>query len=111
MARMTERFDPHVFDAPNMRDAYQQCWDEATAVSVEGYVDDWILDTLPWGFDLADIGVPVFSWFGENDVIVSRSHAERVSAEIPQSVTVGCAECRHYVPIAHWPEILAQTEL
>ena len=108
---MTERFDPHVFDAPNMRDAYQRCWDEATDSSVEGYVDDWILSTLPWDFQLRDIAVPVFSWFGENDVLVPRNEAERVSAEIPQSVSIGCPDCRHYVPIAHWPEILEQTAL
>jgi len=53
----------------------------------------------------------VFSWFGENDVLVPRNEAERVSAEVPQSVSIGCPDCRHYVPIAHWPEILEQTAL
>lgn len=108
VTRMTERFDPSVFDAPQMRELYQASWDEASAVSVEGYVDDWILRTIPWGFDLADIDVPVFVWFGEGDVIVPRSHADTLAASIPGSAAFGCADCRHYVPVGHWPEILDQ---
>jgi pimeloyl-ACP methyl ester carboxylesterase len=108
VTRMTERFDPSVFDAPRMRELYQASWDEASAVSVEGYVDDWILDTVPWGFDLADIDVPVFVWFGEGDVIVPRSHADALAASIPASAAFGCPDCRHYVPVGHWPEILHQ---
>ena len=80
--RMTERFDPTVFDAPNMRELVQAMWDEATAVSTEGYVDDWILGTLPWGFELADVQAPSFVWFGEQDAVVPRSDAEALTAAL-----------------------------
>jgi hypothetical protein len=62
VTRMTEQFDPRVYDAPGMREIYQANWDEASAVSVEGYVDDWILDVVPWPFSLRDVSPPVFAW-------------------------------------------------
>jgi pimeloyl-ACP methyl ester carboxylesterase len=108
VTRMTERFDPTVFDAPNMRALYQASWDEASAVSIEGVVDDWILNTRPWAFELAGVDRPVFVWFGEQDPLVARSHAETFAAELPHSESFGCSECRHYVPVAHWPQILEQ---
>jgi pimeloyl-ACP methyl ester carboxylesterase len=106
--RMTERFDPTVFDAPNMRELFQTMWDEATAVSTEGYVDDWILGTLPWGFDLADVQAPSFVWFGAQDALVPRSDAEALTGALRHSTPFGCPDCRHYVPVAHWPQILQQ---
>jgi pimeloyl-ACP methyl ester carboxylesterase len=108
VTRMTARFDPRVYDAPQMREIYQANWDEASAVSVEGYVDDWILGRLPWPFELADIAVPVFSWFGENDGIVSPSHGIAIAERAPRGSLHGCPKCRHYVPVGHWPEILEQ---
>jgi pimeloyl-ACP methyl ester carboxylesterase len=108
VTRMTERFDPHVFDAPQMRELYQSSWDEATAVSLEGYVDDWIVHTRPWDFELADVRMPVSVWYGEQDPIVTQDHAATIVDQTPHSRPFGCPECRHYVAVAHWPEILEQ---
>jgi len=106
--RMTEQYNPQVFDAPHMRELYQRSWNEGTAVSVEGYVDDWIVRRRPYGFELSDIDVCVFVWFGEQDVICPRWHADALVASIGTSTAFGCPDCRHYVPIGHWPEILNQ---
>jgi pimeloyl-ACP methyl ester carboxylesterase len=105
---MTERFDPHVYDAPQMRELYQASWDEATAVSLEGYVDDWIIHTRPLDFGLAEVTVPVSVWYGEQDPIVTKDHADTILDETPDSRPFGCPECRHDVAVAHWPEILEQ---
>jgi pimeloyl-ACP methyl ester carboxylesterase len=106
VTRMTERFDPTVYEAPQMRELYQANWDEATVSSIEGYVDDWILSTLPWDFDLADLRVPVYVWYGEGDVIVPQAHAATIAARTQKGQVFACPQCRHYVPVAHWPEIL-----
>ena len=60
---MTERFDPTVFDAPQMRELLQTMWDEATVVSIEGYVDDWILAARPWDLEPSTSRLSVsFGW-------------------------------------------------
>jgi pimeloyl-ACP methyl ester carboxylesterase len=108
LLRLTERFSPAVLSAPGMRETFVAWMEEAAAVTIEGYVDDWIAGVDAWGFDLADVVVPVFSWFGEQDPLVGRHHAELHATHIPRCQSFGCPECRHFVPIAHWPEILAQ---
>jgi pimeloyl-ACP methyl ester carboxylesterase len=77
-------------------------------ISTDGYVDDSIAGICPWGFHLADVEVPVFNWFGEHDDVVGRHHAEQLAAQIPHCQSFGCPDCDHFVPIAHWPQILTQ---
>jgi pimeloyl-ACP methyl ester carboxylesterase len=107
--RMTEQYNPQVFDAPMMRELYQRSWNEGSAVSVEGYVDDWIVRRRPYDFELDDIDVPAFVWFGQQDVLCPTWHADALVASMRNSTVFGCPDCRHYVPIGHWPEILDQS--
>jgi pimeloyl-ACP methyl ester carboxylesterase len=108
VTRMTERFDPTVYDAPEMRAVYQKNWDEASALSVEGYVDDWIVSLLPWGFELEDITVPVHVWYGERDVLVPIDDGLKIAGDVRHGTAHACPHCAHYVPVGHWPEILQQ---
>ena len=39
---------------------------------VDGWIDDCIAMTRPWGFDPAAIKVPVSIWYGPNDVLCPR---------------------------------------
>jgi pimeloyl-ACP methyl ester carboxylesterase len=91
-----------------MREVYQANWDEASAASVDGYVDDWIVSVLPWGFELADITVPVRACYGEQDVLVPVEDGLTIAAGACHGTAHGCPVCRHYVPVGHWPEILEQ---
>jgi pimeloyl-ACP methyl ester carboxylesterase len=50
---------------------------------VDGWVDDVIAMTRPWGFDLAQVGVPVSVWYGPKDVLSPRGHAEWLLAHVP----------------------------
>jgi pimeloyl-ACP methyl ester carboxylesterase len=108
LLRLTERFSPATLKAPGMRDAFVAWMEEAAAITIEGYVDDWIANCRPWGFELTDVDVPAFSWYGEQDVLVGRHHGELLAAQIPNCESFGCPDCRHFVPIAHWPQILEQ---
>ena len=108
VTRMTDRYDPTVYRAADMRDVYQANWDEASAVSVEGYVNDWIVSVLPWGFELADITAPVHAWYGEQDVLVPVEDGLTIATGVRHGTAHGCPYCRHYVPVGHWPEILEQ---
>jgi pimeloyl-ACP methyl ester carboxylesterase len=106
IVRTTEQEDPAVFDAPQMRILLQELCDEATAITPEGYVDDWIVSTLDWPFELSDVTAPSYVWFGERDDLVAPSHAHALTAGLPGGRSIGCADCGHFVPIAHWPQIL-----
>jgi pimeloyl-ACP methyl ester carboxylesterase len=107
LLRLTERFDPDVLTAPGMRDAFEAWMLEAGRIGIEGYIDDWIAEVLPQ-VDLAAVATPTQIWFGELDPIVPPEHAEILAALLQRSTTNGCPSCRHFVPVAHWPEILNQ---
>jgi pimeloyl-ACP methyl ester carboxylesterase len=50
---------------------------------IDGWIDDCLAFTRPWGFDPSFITVPVSIWYGVHDVLVSRAHAEYLVATIP----------------------------
>jgi pimeloyl-ACP methyl ester carboxylesterase len=50
---------------------------------VDGWIDDMIAMTRPWGFQLAQINVPVSVWYGPKDVLSPRGHAEWLIAHLP----------------------------
>jgi hypothetical protein len=58
--RTTQQLNLEVFGAPLMREPYHRTWNEGSAVSIDGYVDDWIVRRRPWGFELDDIDVSMY---------------------------------------------------
>jgi pimeloyl-ACP methyl ester carboxylesterase len=50
---------------------------------VDGWIDDCIAMTRPWGFGLSDIEVPVSIWYGPDDVLCPRPHAEWLLSHVP----------------------------
>jgi pimeloyl-ACP methyl ester carboxylesterase len=48
-------------------------------------INDLILFTRPWGFDLADVRVPVRWWHGDDDHIVPFRHGQHVVDRLPDA--------------------------
>jgi hypothetical protein len=71
--------------------------------SHDGWVDDHIAFAHPWGFQLADIRIPVGLWYGSADEQFSK-YADILAAEIPH------AERKPYVG-GHIPPVNAYREL
>jgi pimeloyl-ACP methyl ester carboxylesterase len=92
------RRDPDTFEIPGVapvdRDALKDpenrrmflaSFAEAFAQGADGVVQDQVLVTQPWGFDVSAIRVPTVFWHGTADRTVPARVATAMSARIPQS--------------------------
>lgn len=55
---------------------------------VWGWVDDDLAFIQPWGFDIAEITVPVEVRYGEKDVLVPAAHGAWLGAHVPGATVV-----------------------
>jgi pimeloyl-ACP methyl ester carboxylesterase len=53
------------------------------APGVDGWVDDDLLFARPWGFDVADLSVPVVLTYGRTDHLVPPAHGDWLAAHVP----------------------------
>ncbi|WP_265444745.1 alpha/beta fold hydrolase [Flexivirga meconopsidis] len=56
---------------------------EALKNGVDGWADDDLAFTQPWGFELGSITVPTFVWQGSLDLMVPFAHGQWLAANIP----------------------------
>ncbi len=54
----------------------------------DGWVDDGIAFTRPWGFEVESIRVPVYLAYGRSDTLVPAAHGDWLAARIPSAKVV-----------------------
>jgi pimeloyl-ACP methyl ester carboxylesterase len=56
---------------------------EAMRSGVEGWFEDDMAFTRPWGFELAEISVPTMIWQGSADLMVPFAHGQWLASQLP----------------------------
>lgn len=56
---------------------------EALRTGVDGWVDDDLAFTKPWGFELDAVKVPVFLWHGAEDRMAPFAHGQWLAEHVP----------------------------
>ncbi len=84
----------------------------ACAQGTIGWREDGLAIMANWGFDLAEIRVPVTIWQGREDAMVPFSHGEWLAANVPGAHAHLFEDEGHISLVMRLPEILADlTEL
>ena len=60
-----------------------QVFAKAVETGIHGWWEDDIAMTIPWGFDLAEITVPVAVWTGRQDRFISPNHSVWLAQRVP----------------------------
>jgi pimeloyl-ACP methyl ester carboxylesterase len=68
---------------PEMMQIIRESTSEQAVKGVYGWADDDLAFTRPWGFDVAEITVPVLIRYGITDVLVPRAHGEWLAGHVP----------------------------
>ena len=71
-----------------------------TGTVKDGRVDEYRVWAQPWGFDLADVKLPVHLWQGDADQMVPMAHAEDMAVRLP-SATLHRLPGEGHVSIQH----------
>ena len=99
--------DRHVLARPEVRGLMIANSAELYRHGGRGMYDEALVLARPWGFDLGDLGVPVYIWHGELDQSVPLGMPLYLARSIPDSRVTILPGHGHHVLYSHWPEILA----
>jgi hypothetical protein len=63
---------------------------------LDGWIDDYLALSRPWGFDLGKSVAPISIWYGSEDENTTHEHTEWLLANVPEAE-------RHECPGGHDP--------
>jgi pimeloyl-ACP methyl ester carboxylesterase len=85
----------------------RSCTQDGLAPGSQGWWDDNSMQLRPWGFDLADISVPVLLLHGRQDMLVPATHGEWLARHIPGVEARLLGDDGHDTITDHVPEVHA----
>lgn len=98
--------EKNVVDDTALRRIIAKTHAEALSETADGWIDDVIALSRPWGFELSEITAPVKLWYGRDDVFSPPGHTHWLAKRMPKAnvdVEVGTA---HFGAVEILPQIL-----
>jgi len=80
---------------------------EALRDGPDGWIDDVLAFSSPWGFEVADIRVPVLLWAGEMDVFSPVTHTRWLGDHIPGALVQIQPESAHFDALKALADVMA----
>jgi pimeloyl-ACP methyl ester carboxylesterase len=80
--------DVAILSDPRIHTIMRESVTDMFAHGAWGWIDDDLAFTWPWGFDVAEIKVPVEIRFGNDDVLVPASHGRWLASHVPGATVV-----------------------
>jgi pimeloyl-ACP methyl ester carboxylesterase len=80
---------------------------EALSVSADGWIDDSLAFCSDWGFEPADVKVPVLVWHGQDDVFSPVAHSRWLADRIPNASILIQPRAAHFAAFEAMPDVLA----
>jgi len=84
-AYVQPRGDKELLARPEFRAMFLDDLLNGARFQVSAPLSDVILFTLPWGFEAADVQVPVHWWHGDSDHIIPHAHGVHMVERLPQA--------------------------
>ena len=102
--------DRRIVDDLGIRRLLTQTYAEALRDGADGWIDDVRAFSNPWGFDLADIKVPVLLWHGSEDVFSPVAHTKWLASQIPRAEVEVQRGAAHFDAVEVLPRVLARVK-
>jgi pimeloyl-ACP methyl ester carboxylesterase len=107
MAKQLPAADAGILARPEMKRMLLREAKRASATTAKAAAQDFEIFSRDWGFQLADIKVPVHLWQGDADRNVPLAHARRMAAAIPGSILHEVPGGGHLMSLDRTYEILS----
>lgn len=98
--------DQEVLSEPELRRRMIANSTELYRQGGRGMYDEALVLARPWGFEFADIRVPVEIWHGERDEVVPFAMSAHLAESIPGARLKVFPDEGHHLLYSHWPDIL-----
>ncbi len=99
--------DRVVLERPEVREWLLADLAGSSATTGDAAAQDFALIMRPWGFDLAELTIPIDFWQGDADVNVPPSHGSRQAEAVQNGTLHECPGEGHFLLVGHAAEILA----
>ncbi|MFF0011762.1 alpha/beta fold hydrolase [Streptomyces sp. NPDC005374] len=75
--------------------------------NADGWIDDALAFSKPWGFDPTEIAMPLLLWHGENDVFSPVEHFKWLASRIERATVVLEPSVAHFAAVSLLPNVLS----
>jgi pimeloyl-ACP methyl ester carboxylesterase len=104
-ARFGPKSDRPILQNPRMMEVFLDAFDAGLEGDYRAPVYDLVLFAQRWGFELADIEVPIQFWQGEEDAIVPLSHSDHQAALVANSCVMHIPGFGHFAGYAEIAQV------